>query len=82
MIGNACRSLVPDPKRPLTHFSVLLNEQLAEDFDDLARNAGVSRAEIFKRAMAAYKLLKDKSARGVRIVAQNKGEADRQLIVL
>lgn len=71
-----------DPRRPRTRFDVVLNEQLARDFDELARNEGVSRADIFKRAMAAYKLLKDESARGARIIVQEEGQPDRQLIAL
>jgi metal-responsive CopG/Arc/MetJ family transcriptional regulator len=70
------------PKPPRTRFDVVLNEQLARDFDELARREHVSRADIFKRAMAAYKLLKEESARGARIIVQEEGQPDRQLIAL
>ena len=69
-------------KPPRTRFDVVLNEQLARDFDELARSEHVSRADIFKRAMAAYKLLKDESARGARIIVREEGQPDRQLIAL
>lgn len=71
-----------DSRRPRMRFDVVLNEQLARDFDELADKEGVSRADIFKRAMAAYKLLKDESAKGARIIVQEEGEPDRQLIAL
>ena len=69
-------------KPPSTRFDVQLNEALAQDFDALATSAGVSRADIFKRAMAVYKLLKDENAKGAKIILKEEGHPDRQLIAL
>ena len=65
-----------------TRFDVTLNERLAQDFDSLARSEGVNRAEIFKRALAAYKVLKQEEDKGAQIIIRENGQMDRQLIAL
>jgi hypothetical protein len=63
-------------------FDVDLNEKLAVDFQELADKKGVSRAEIFKRALAAYRILTEESEDGARIIVKKTGQEDRQLIAL
>ena len=41
-----------------SRFEVRLNQRLADDFDQVARSAGLSRAEVFRRAIALYKTVK------------------------
>jgi metal-responsive CopG/Arc/MetJ family transcriptional regulator len=65
-----------------TRFDVILNERLARDFDLLAESEGVNRAEIFKRALAAYKVLKQEEDKGAKIIIRESGQMDRQLIAL
>lgn len=67
---------------PRTRFNVTINERLAKDFDELASAEGVSRAEIFKRALALYKTLKQEEALGARIIIRVEGQIDRQLIAI
>jgi len=68
--------------RARTRFDVTLNERLAQDFDSLARTEGVNRAEIFKRALAAYKVLKQEENKGSQILIREDGQMDRRLIAL
>lgn len=41
-----------------TRFEVRINQRLADDFDQVARSAGLSRAEVFRWAIAIYKIVK------------------------
>lgn len=67
---------------PRTRFDVTLNTRFAEDFDELAETEGVSRAELFKRAIAAYKVLKQVEKNGAQILIREPGQLDRQLIAI
>lgn len=67
---------------PRTRFDVTLNDRLARDFEEIANDEGVSRAEIFKRAIAAYKVLKQEENDGAQIFIRKSGEMDRQLIAI
>ncbi|MFM7304313.1 MAG: ribbon-helix-helix domain-containing protein [Alphaproteobacteria bacterium] len=65
-----------------TRFDITMNERLAEDFDELAKSEGLSRAEIFKRAFATYRALKQEADKGAQIIIKEEGKMDRQLIAL
>lgn len=88
--GSAAGAVIEDsPVPPLrfrpkvrTRFDVTLNEKLAKDFEELALSEGVSRAEIFKRAMAAYKIIKQIQNSDAKIVVQRDGQLDRELIAI
>ena len=80
--GLALNRASPIAMSARTRFDVTLNERLAQDFDSLARSEDVSRAEIFKRALAAYKVLKQEEDKGAQIIIRENGQMDRQLIAL
>ncbi len=45
-------------KQPPTRFAVRMSYALAADFEELEQEHGLSRGEIFRRAIALYKLAK------------------------
>ncbi len=60
-----------------TRFEVRLNQRLADDFDQVARASGLTRAEVFRRAIALYKTVKQEE--GQQILRSKEG-AERELV--
>jgi metal-responsive CopG/Arc/MetJ family transcriptional regulator len=67
---------------PRTRFEVTLNERFAQDFDAMATEEGVSRTELFKRAMAAYRVLKTEQDHGAKVIIKKEGNAERELVLV
>ena len=63
-----------------TRFEVRLNQRLAEDFDAIASDAGLSRAEVFRRAIALYKLAKEAELEKGSVILRSSEGAERQLV--
>lgn len=72
------------PKSPRTRFDVTFNPRFAEDFETLAEEEGLSRAELFKRAFAFYKIWKQIKCPGKKLIIKypNPNEPERELIIL
>jgi metal-responsive CopG/Arc/MetJ family transcriptional regulator len=51
-------------QKPPTRFAVRMSYELAADFDEIEQEHGLSRCEIFRRAMALYKLAKENDMNG------------------
>lgn len=64
-----------------SRFDVILNEEMTRLFDNLAEQDGVSRVEIFKRAMATYALLKEQQRAGSTVVVKV-GSVERELRIV
>lgn len=64
-----------------SRFDVILNEEMTRLFDNLAEQDGVSRVEIFKRAMATYALLKEQQRSGSTVVVKV-GSVERELRIV
>lgn len=63
-----------------TRFEVRLNERLAEDFDAIATANGLSRAEVFRRAIALYKLAKETEQQNGHIILRSPEGRERELV--
>lgn len=58
-----------------TRFDVLMPDDLAQDMQDLEQKTGLSRGEIFRRAMALYKRAKEtQQKQGNVILRESDGE--------
>ena len=63
-----------------TRFEVRLNQRLADDFDQVARASGLTRAEVFRRAIALYKTVKQEEGQQVHVILRSKDGAERELV--
>jgi metal-responsive CopG/Arc/MetJ family transcriptional regulator len=65
-----------------TRFEVRLNQRLADDFDLVARSAGLSRAEVFRRAIALYKTVKQEEEQQGHVILRSRDGAERVLVTI
>ena len=63
-----------------TRFEVRLNQRLADDFDQVARASGLTRAEVFRRAIALYKTVKQEEGQQVHLSLRSNDGAERELV--
>jgi metal-responsive CopG/Arc/MetJ family transcriptional regulator len=63
-----------------TRFEVRLNERLAQDFDAIANETGLSRAEVFRRAIALYKIAKQAQQDAGHVILRTQEGAERELV--
>ncbi|MBM5798837.1 MAG: ribbon-helix-helix protein, CopG family [Cyanobacteria bacterium K_Offshore_0m_m2_072] len=63
-----------------TRFEVRLNQRLADDFDRVARETGLTRAEVFRRAIALYKTVKQEEGEHGHVILRSKDGAERELV--
>ena len=63
-----------------TRFEVRLNQRLADDFDRVARETGLTRAEVFRRAIALYKTVKQEEGAHGHVILRSKDGAERELV--
>jgi metal-responsive CopG/Arc/MetJ family transcriptional regulator len=59
---------------------VRLNQRLADDFDQVARASGLTRAEVFRRAIALYKTVKQEEGQQGQLILRSKEGAERELV--
>ena len=63
-----------------TRFEVRLNQRLADDFDQVARASGLTRVEVFRRAIALYKMVNQEESQQVHVILRSKDGAERELV--
>ena len=63
-----------------SRFEVRLNQRLADDFDQVARSSGLSRAEVFRRAIALYKIVKQEEVQQGYVILRSRDGAERELV--
>lgn len=63
-----------------TRFEVRLNQRLAQDFDELVAEIGTSRADVFRRAIALYKLAKEAEMSEGHVILRSSEGAERELV--
>jgi metal-responsive CopG/Arc/MetJ family transcriptional regulator len=61
-------------------FEVRVNQRLADEFDQAARASGLTRAEVFRRAIALYKTVKQEEDQQGYVILRSKGGAERELV--
>ena len=57
---------------PSDSFSVRMSEELAREFDEIQRDTGMNGAEVFRRAIALYKIAKKASTDGEQVILRAK----------
>ncbi len=62
-----------------TRFDVRMTEQLASEFDDIVQRTGLSKAEVFRRAIALYRIAKTASMNQEQVIIRSK-DKERELV--
>ena len=57
---------------PSDSFSVRMSEELAREFDEIQKDTGMNGAEVFRRAIALYKIAKKASTDGEQVILRAK----------
>jgi metal-responsive CopG/Arc/MetJ family transcriptional regulator len=65
-----------------TRFEVRLNDRLAKDFDAIAAEAGLSRADVFRRAIALYQVAKRAELGKGHVIIRTKEGTEQELVSL
>lgn len=65
-----------------TRFEVRLNDKLARDFDAIAAETGLSRADVFRRAIALYRVAKRAEMGNGHVIIRTEEGAEQELISL
>lgn len=69
---------MPNPT-PRDRFDVRMSEELAREFDDIQKTTGLNGAEVFRRAIALYKIAKKASTDGEQVILRSK-DRERELV--
>lgn len=62
-----------------TRFEVRMNDRLAQDLDEISRENGLTRADVFRRAIALYKIAKKTENEHGQILVRV-GDTERELV--
>jgi metal-responsive CopG/Arc/MetJ family transcriptional regulator len=62
-----------------TRFEVRMNERLAQDLDEISRENNLTRADVFRRAIALYKIAKKAEHQNGHVFIRT-GEIERELV--
>ncbi len=63
-----------------TRFEVRLNDKLAQDFDAIAAEAGLTRADVFRRAIALYREAKRAEMANGHVIIRSKEGTEQELV--
>ena len=64
---------------PRDRFEVRMSEELAQEFDEIQQTTGMNGAEVFRRAIALYKIAKKASKDGERVILRAQ-DTERELV--
>ena len=62
-----------------TRFEVRMNERLAQDLDEISKENNLTRADVFRRAIALYKIAKKAEHQNGHVLIRT-GETERELV--
>ena len=74
--GAADETAMPNPA---TRFDVRMSDELAQEFDEIQRTTGLNGAEVFRRAIALYKIAKKASKEGEKVILRAENR-ERELV--
>jgi metal-responsive CopG/Arc/MetJ family transcriptional regulator len=74
--GAAYETAMPNPA---TRFDVRMSDELAQEFDEIQRTTGLNGAEVFRRAIALYKIAKKASKEGEKVILRAE-DRERELV--
>ena len=64
---------------PPNLFQVRMGDELAQEFDEIQQTIGMNGAEVFRRAIALYKIAKKASVEGEQVILRAK-DRERELV--
>ena len=64
---------------PHARFEVRMSDELAQEFDEIQQTTGMNGAEVFRRAIALYKIAKKASKDGEQVILRTK-DRERELV--
>jgi metal-responsive CopG/Arc/MetJ family transcriptional regulator len=64
---------------PPNLFQVRMSDELAQEFDEIQQTTGMDGAEVFRRAIALYKIAKRASRDGEQVILRAK-DRERELV--
>lgn len=67
-----------------SRLDIILNDQMTQIFDAIEKEEGITKAEIVRRAMATYRVLRDQTKRlGKKVMIEDSdGSNKKELIVI
>jgi len=66
-----------------SRLDIILNDQLTEVFDDIQREEGITRAEVVRRAVAYYRILRDQKSNNKKVLlADEDGRNPKELLLI
>ena len=64
---------------PSNRFEVRMSDELVKEFEDIQQETGVNGAEVFRRAIALYRIAKRASKDGEQVILRAK-DRERELV--
>lgn len=74
--GAADETAMPNPA---TRFDVRMSDELAQEFVEIQEETGYTGAEVFRRAIALYKIAKKASKEGEKVILRAENR-ERELV--
>ena len=66
-----------------SRLDINLNDQMTEVFDEIQKEEGITKAEIVRRAVAYYRILRDQKSNNKRVMlADQDGTNQKELILI
>ena len=75
----ADETAMPTPATPRDRFEVRMTDELAKEFEEIQQTTGLNGAEVFRRAIALYKIAKKASKDGEQVILRAK-DRERELV--
>jgi hypothetical protein len=64
---------------PSNRFEVRMSDELVKEFEDIQQETGLNGAEVFRRAIALYRIAKKASKDGEQVILRAK-DRERELV--
>jgi hypothetical protein len=77
--GAADETAMPNSATPRDRFEVRMSDELAQEFDEIQKATGLNGAEVFRRAIALYRIAKKASKDGEQVILRAK-DRERELV--
>lgn len=65
-----------------SRLDITLNDQLTEVFDDIQKEEGITRAEVVRRAVAYYRILRDQKSHNKKVLLSDQDGSNQKELLL
>lgn len=66
-----------------SRLDINLNDQMTEVFDEIQKEEGITRAEVVRRAVAYYRILRDQKSHNRKVLlADQDGKNQKELLLI